>query len=209
EQASLQVRQSIVNKMLYSYRDLTLLLPGEKGFLTEESVALNLSYWVYPALNHFAQSNAQFGEVRDSGLALLKQAKFGRWQLPADWILVSFDPEKSIQPWQQSSQRYGYDAVRIPLYLKWAGHASSELVAPYAKFVHSFCAFELLPDWVDLTAETVHMNSADAGMRAIYHYLLGDSARDCEFNQYVSEPNYYSDVLALLVQAAEQIAMAR
>ncbi len=209
EQASFHIRQSIIEKLLYSYDGLTLLLPGEQGFLTEESVALNLSYWVYPALNHFAQRNKRFAELRESGLILLRQAKFGYWQLPADWILLSFESEGSLEPWAQSSQRYGYDAVRIPLYLKWAGYQSPELLEPYKKFVQSFCPFELLPDWVDLSEQVVHMNPASTGMRTIYHYLFGEAVQSCRFNQQVVESSYYSDVLALLVQTAEHVSVVR
>ena len=61
--------------------------------------------------------------VLKTGLKLLENSQFGSWGLPTDWIIYS----KSNSIHSKEPHRFGYDAVRIPLYLKWGGLNSSVL----------------------------------------------------------------------------------
>ncbi len=67
------------------------LLPGVDGFLKPDGVILNPSYAVFPAFTELATTfpTARWGEMTPGGLSLVSAARFGKWQLPPDWVLVS------------------------------------------------------------------------------------------------------------------------
>jgi endoglucanase len=103
--------------------DRTVLMPAAKGFGPGErpdGPVVNLSYWIFEALPILAKlaPDADWGALADSGRNLLLASRFGPDQLPANWIslhgaapapALGFDP------------LFGYDAIRIPLYLVRAG----------------------------------------------------------------------------------------
>jgi len=98
------------------------LLPGSRSFGAadrEDGPVVNLSYWVFPALARFAQSNkaADWHAVIASGLELVQKARFGPRALPSDWISLSRD---RLRPASGFPSVFGYDAIRVPLYLAWA-----------------------------------------------------------------------------------------
>ena len=98
------------------------LLPGSRGFGAadrHDGPIVNLSYWVFPALARFAQVNksADWRAVIESGLALIEAARFGPQSLPPDWISLAQD---RLKPANGFPAVFGYDVVRVPLYLAWA-----------------------------------------------------------------------------------------
>ena len=105
-----------------------LLLPAVAGFAAEDrpdGPVLNPSYWVFPA---FARLPLVAPEVDWSGLAqgglnLLKAARFGQAGLPTEWVSGQAD---KVRPADGFAQYFGYNAIRIPLYLAWAGLGERE-----------------------------------------------------------------------------------
>lgn len=105
-----------------------LLMPGVVGFdatAQSDGPILNLSYYVFPA---FATLQALDPEtdwqgVRDHGLAILKQSRFGPLRLPTDWVTIGTGLPR---PAERFPPTFGYDAIRIPLYLAWAGRIDEE-----------------------------------------------------------------------------------
>ena len=70
-----------------------VLLPGAYGFSHPGHIVLNLSYLLFGALGvmeDLAPAPA-WGALRDAGLALAQEARFGRWGLPPDWLRVPRD----------------------------------------------------------------------------------------------------------------------
>ena len=113
------------------------LLPGASGFSAPEGVTVNLSYYVFPALADFAAHDRRPGApwsrlIRD-GLYFLREARFGEHGLPANWVLLN--DHVSSAPGRPAV--FGYDAVRIPLYLAWyrpKDPASAPMIAFWASF---------------------------------------------------------------------------
>jgi endo-1,4-beta-D-glucanase Y len=115
--------------------DRTVLMPAAKGYGAGErpdGPVVNLSYWIFEALPFLAQLApvADWSALAESGRALLFASRFGPARLPSNWIsiktaaptpAVRFDPE------------FGYDAIRIPLYLLRAGSDDRSLLEPFAK----------------------------------------------------------------------------
>lgn len=112
---------------------LTVLMPGASGFAAGEQAdgpVVNLSYWVFPALQELETiSPALAGaKLRESGLDLAREARFGRDALPTDWISLA---ARNPVPARSFAPVFGYNAVRIPLYLAWEGEAGRALLQPY------------------------------------------------------------------------------
>lgn len=100
-----------------------LLLPGISGFAAEDrqdGPVLNLSYYIFPAFARLPLVAPEFdwAGIGRTGLRLISKARFGPSQLPSDWIsLKNGEP----QPAAGFAAEFSYNAIRIPLYLAFAG----------------------------------------------------------------------------------------
>lgn len=110
-----------------------VLLPGAVGFLDPATAIprVNLSYWVFPAFDAFKQvHDPQFwGQLTDTGLRIMGYSYYGRFQLPADWVVLG-DPVAAYgQP-----PRFGYDAIRVPLFLAWSKKLDHPVLSRFKLF---------------------------------------------------------------------------
>lgn len=122
-----------------------VLLPGAHGFVHDGVVTANPSYWVFPALSHLGRLHpaGPWNALHETGRALLETARFGRWRLPADWLSLT-DP---AAPASAFPARFGYEAIRIPLYACWDGRT----LMPGLEGVAAFWASDPVPPaWVAL-----------------------------------------------------------
>ncbi len=100
-----------------------LLLPAVSGFAKEDrsdGPVLNLSYYVFPALQRLqlVAPDLDWAGVLQTGLNLLKATRFGPARLPSDWVAMN---NGSPGPADGFPPLFSYNAVRIPLYMIWAG----------------------------------------------------------------------------------------
>lgn len=100
-----------------------ILLPGAKGFGEHEQPdgpVINLSYWVYPAFAALKQLDpgTDWDGLHRRGLAILEASRFGPYGLPTEWESLA---EKAPRPARSFPAEFGYNAVRIPLYLALDG----------------------------------------------------------------------------------------
>jgi len=105
------------------------LLPGAEGFAAGErsdGPVVNLSYWVFEAFPVLAALAPEYewNRVWREGVTLLQQATSGRARLPADWI--SIRSRIQIKPADGFPPEFGYNSLRIPLYLLRAGMTDLE-----------------------------------------------------------------------------------
>jgi endoglucanase len=106
-----------------------VLLPGAQGFGAgdrPDGPVVNLSYWVFetfPVLAALAPEY-EWNRVWRDGVLLLQQATSGRVRLPADWISL----QNGLQPKPADGfpPEFGYNSLRIPLYLLRAGMTDME-----------------------------------------------------------------------------------
>lgn len=112
---------------------VALLKPGVTGFTAEDrpdGPVVNPSYWVFEALPVMAglTSDKVWDRVGKSGRALLSQAiKIGKAGLPPDWVSLKAKPVVA----KGFPAEFGYNALRIPLYLLRAGIDKPALLEPY------------------------------------------------------------------------------
>lgn len=184
----------------------TLLLPGIQGFETEDAFVVNPSYYVFPALQELAahMRDPLWMAVQSDGLALMRDGRFGRWMLPPDWLQVS-RISGTLEPARGWAPRFSYDAIRVPLYLSWAGRTSTGAVEAFRAYWA-----QQLPDppaWVDLVTGVIAPYAAPSGMRAVGEFLLAPVAVSDippTFTSAATAPDYYSAALTLLASIAWQ-----
>ena len=133
--AAKDIAKSIRRELVKRAGKWTVLLPGAMGFSAADrpdGPVVNLSYWIFEALPVLARlaPEGDWSALADSGRDLVVAARFGPDQLPANWI--SLRPE-TPQPAQGFDRLFGYDAIRIPLYLVRAGMVDRALLEPFAK----------------------------------------------------------------------------
>jgi endoglucanase len=105
------------------------LLPAAEGFAAGERAdgpVVNLSYWVFEAFPVLATLAPEYEWQRiwREGVTLLQQATSGRVRLPADWI--SIQSRMQTKPAEGFPPEFGYNSLRIPLYLLRAGMTDLE-----------------------------------------------------------------------------------
>ncbi len=197
---ALAIASDLKRSAVRTWRGRSVLLPGDKGFERGDRLVLNLSYWVYPALGAMAKLDPDpvWGQLIDSGLALTRQARFGPWNLPPDWL----EAGEGLKPWRERPPRFGYDAVRIPLYLIWGGRGEAELLRPFVRFWEARGAFT--PPWINLQADCMSARDAPAGIRAIRLLSRHAAGRGGWFRPPPAEGDYYSATLVLLSRLAAE-----
>jgi endoglucanase len=119
--AALSIAEAIGMRAVLPNRFGPLLLPGAQGFWPSErsdGPVVNLSYWIFPALDRLGSisQSADWSGIAQSGLGLIDAARFGSSRLPSNWISLA---GKAPEPARDFPAVFGYDAVRIPLYLAW------------------------------------------------------------------------------------------
>lgn len=183
-----------------------LLLPGAAGFERDDGLILNPSYWVFPALQELARLEPDqpvWSRLIESGRNLLDQARFGRWGLPPDWIALKDD---NLSFPQDFAPRFGYDAIRAPLYLVWGGLGDGERLAPFIQYWRHFGHTSKQPDWVDLTNNAPSPHAAPQGIRSLMALTefagSDDAAHVLRLPDLQGEHDYYGAVLALLLEVA-------
>jgi endoglucanase len=102
-----------------------ILTPAAAGFGAKDQrdgPVVNLSYWVFPALEalHKNSQAADWNAVAATGRKLIAEAQFGPRKLPSNWIALGGGVPA---PAASFPRLFGYDAIRIPLYLAWSGTA--------------------------------------------------------------------------------------
>ena len=198
--AAIQVSQTIRSKLLRKTPKGTVLLPGAMGFEKPEYLKLNLSYWVFPAINELSilDPSPEWEELRVSGLRLMDEARFGKWQLPPDWLKLEGERISSVD-----GDQFGYDAVRIPLYLIWGKQANPSSVKPFQNFWGAFPGKQSLPAWVNVNTGELAKYNGSAGFYSVAAITLAypnmSSEQLPEFNP---SQGYYSSMLSLFTKMA-------
>jgi endoglucanase len=199
--AGKRIAQDIRGRLMRRVSHGLVLLPGMEGFEKPDGMTINLSYWVFPALPRLARADPapEWEELARSGVKILGYSYFGRWRLPPDWLKLG----ERVTPGGPSPERFGYDAMRIPVYLLWSRRDSDALMKPYRDFWGHFEGVRGLPAFTNLKDDSVDSNDAPQGVRAIaqavadYPRARPDRLPDLERGQ-----SYYSSVLLILTKIA-------
>ena len=205
KEAAKRVVADIRHRLLANTPGRLVLLPGSAGFKGKDGViVVNPSYYVYPALKEFAkvQPSPQWQRLRRDGLALLAEARFGRWGLTPDWIDV--DKKGGVEPAAKFPARFGFDAIRIPLYLIWGGEATPERLASYLDFWNDY-GRKPAPAWADVKDNSVAPYAGSTGFQAITQLARGFAQPErLPLPTIADNDDYYAASLTLLAAIAQR-----
>jgi endoglucanase len=114
-----------------------ILLPAVSGFHSEDrpdGPVVNLSYYVFPALARLdlVAPEIDWASLTQTGLDLLDLTRTTPQTLPPDWISLK---DWKSRPAEGFPPQFAYNAVRVPLYLAWAGIGEREHYAPFMALV--------------------------------------------------------------------------
>lgn len=177
------------------------LLPGAYGFESRQGIRLNLSYYIFPAFRDFIREfpdQHEWQQLYRAGLELIDRARFGTWGLPSDWVLLQ---KGQLKPYG-SPPLFSFDAIRIPLYLAWAGEISH--LDRFTAFWSRFRWDGSGPQRLNLVNGHVELGKQAIGAHAIHALclnLLGKHASLPNID-WASEPHYYETSLVLLARLA-------
>jgi endoglucanase len=199
--AGQRIARDIRKKLLKRVAHGLVLLPGVEGFDKPEGMTINLSYWVFPALRELARADPapEWADLEKTGLEILGYSRFGRWGLPPDWLKLG----ERVAPADGFPERFGFDAVRIPLYLLWSRKETEPLLRPYREFWGYFEGARFLPAWTNLKDDGVDSFGADMGIRAIAQVIAQyPQAKASRLPALEKGQAYYSSALLLLCKIA-------
>lgn len=203
--AAAAIVKALAAAVLVEQAGMTVLLPGRDGFRKGDTLVLNPSYWVFPALRAFAALPGAeiWRKVADNGLVLLSKARFGTFQLPADW--VALDAKGTVAVAEGFRKQYGYDAVRVPLYLAWDGYRDPYYFRPFATLAAKYGGASI-PATVSLPGGTTTQVSASVGMLAVYRLAcrIAGTGAEVSVPPFGPDEDYYSTTLAHLAALAAQ-----
>jgi endo-1,4-beta-D-glucanase Y len=200
---SRKILVDIRNKLVRIWEDKTILLPGVYGFAREGRFTVNLSYWVFPAFADFKRLDPSpvWDALSEDGLKLQAAARYGRWQLPPDWL--ELHDGMRISP--QRRPLFSYDAIRIPLYMLWNKMMSVQAAEGYLSYARRAKEEKgYLPAWVNLLNNDLADYDAPRGIKAVYRLQQAfiDRAPYQMQGPLRSDDDYYSSTLSLLTLIA-------
>nr|WP_318383902.1 glycosyl hydrolase family 8 [uncultured Enterobacter sp.] len=170
--ASAHIQDALINCLILPLDNQTLLLPGLAGFTQDEGYVINPSYFIFPAWDSFwkQRHNDIWRKLKKSSLTLLEKARFGKTQLPSDWIFVKNDGE--VMPAVNRPARFSYDAIRIPLYLSLSEpqqHSTDNFRQFWANYARTGT-----PAWVDVSGDSQASYDMSGGILAVRDLTMGD-----------------------------------
>lgn len=183
--------------------DRLVLLPGAQGFEKHDHVVLNPSYYAFPVLADVAACapSPLWAELRDDGLELIADGRFGAYGLPPDWLRLE-RMSGGLSPAPGWPARFSYDAIRVPLHLAWAGLELADFDGAFAQYWQGPHPFP--PAWTDLRTGAIAEYPAPASIRAVARFAT--RARGLRLPiQLISVkdvPDYYSAALSMLSRVA-------
>ncbi len=178
----------------------TLLLPAVDGFVKRDHVVVNLSYYVFPLLAELqmAEPSPVWAKLIADGRRMVNQARFGKHGLPPDWLQVSAQTG-ALTIAERWPARFSFDAVRIPLFLAWAGGSEAEL-ANFTQFWGNEPAKATA--WVDLGNDICAPYKACRGVVAIAAFIRQQHGAQVALPPVTGDEDYYSASLNLISRIA-------
>jgi len=193
-----KILDDIKQKLVRHWQGQSIILAGEQGFEKAGQYTVNLSHWIFPAFSSFAHYDPSpiWEELNLSGELLLKKARFGRWGLPPDWLVL----DEKIGIDSSKPPVFGYNAVRIPLYLVWGKRSNKDNLAPFLAFWNNYPGF--IPAGANLKNNCIDSYSASQGIASINALARHSLGQQVVFSSQAPDPkpDYYSASLSLLSQ---------
>jgi endoglucanase len=180
------------------------MLPGLLGFQREDGLLLNPSYALFPAYQELREvfPSERWDDLDAGGRRLLGVARFGSAGLNPNWTTVG---PLALRLPTDKGPLSGYDAIRVPLHVAWAG-PNPELLAPYAAFWEAQPQPDALPAELNLRNGEPGPHPMLPGMQAIAQFALasasGSTITVADIPPLLDDESYFSASLKLLTKLA-------
>ncbi len=196
--------------VLFKTKMGALLLPAISGFSAQDrpdGPIVNLSYYVFPAFPRLkiVAPEYDWNSLTQSGLDLLKAAQSEGQKLPGDWLSVK---DGKIRPADGFAPHFSYNAIRIPLYLAWAGIGEREHYREFFKWAANRSA--ILPI-VDVKSGREAGAFREPGYSAVAQLLecvVAGGKTGAELAVVRDGQNYYPATLHMMALIAAQMRYA-
>jgi len=201
-----RIAREILSKCVVEIEGDLVLRPGSGGFDRPTHLVVNLSYYVFPALYEFAQQlpDRRWNRLIAHGLTMMDHARYGRSRLIPDWVAHPRGVGRMV-PAAGWPARFSWDAVRIPLYMGWAGHAADPALDPVMEFWFDPRWVRGSPAWWDLNQDIPAPYGATSGIRAVAALMLAlrlNTPREPLFPRVSASEDYYNCALNVLSRLA-------
>ena len=198
-QVAAAIARDIRTLLIANAGSRVVLLPALSGFTRKSATVVNLSYYNFVAIRELGTIDASplWPLLALDGMSLMQAARFGRWQLPPDWLSVPLNdgPLAVAAGWPPLCS---YDAIRVPLNLTWAQTLTPAISRAFASFWTTAAPYQ--PAWANLATDAVSPYAAAGGLVAVRNVMMADepqmglpslpSVQQCT--------DYYSSSLTLL-----------
>jgi endoglucanase len=202
-QAAAAIARDIRTLLIANAGSRLVLLPALAGFTQRSATIVNLSYYNFVALRELSAIDVSplWPLLALDGMSLLQAARFGRWQLPPDWLSVPLNdgPVAVASGWPPLCS---YDAIRVPLNLAWAQALTPAITQSFGNFWMTAASYQ--PAWANLETDLVSPYAASGGLVAVRSITMSEepqmelpalpSVQQCA--------DYYSASLTLLSRIA-------
>lgn len=206
-QPSRRIQSAVLERLAIEFQGRLILLPGHQGFARGNRYVVNLSYYVWPAIHDFSEGagdREKWRRLEADGLWLCDNAAFGDYKLPPDWLLFGQQAFRVADDWKPY---FGFDAIRIPLYLAWYNQASR-----LDRFVTAWRTPRFggrPPAWINLDNGAVAPFPSSGGyaaVAAVTQFVSDGFKKPAPVAAIGDEDDYYSASLKLLSNLAGQEA---
>lgn len=133
--AALAVLSAMRSALIISAHSYVVLLPGAEGFsYPDGDVQVNLSYWIFPALQAAADATGDksWDDLAISGIELIQQSN-EQWSVTPDWLRITAG---GVSLRDVVNPEFGFNACRIPLQLAWQ-NVDKQLAIPFLNYWQS------------------------------------------------------------------------
>ena len=198
--ASNRILRALLKYTVIDFAGKKVMLPGKDGFSFGTHIILNPSYFIYPAWQDLADYTHLYDlhKLIDDTQQIMQQIDWGYHQIATDWITLYADGKTS--PAEQWPARASYDAIRVPVYLKWMTSDNKLLGRWYALF-DKYPRLQT-PAWENIYGGEKANYPMSGGLLAVRDLTMGElSATSTKVSRY---EDYYSASLKLLVALASQ-----
>lgn len=180
-------------------RDLgrLVILPAAEGFMRGTKAIINPSYIMPRALHDLAllTRDARLAQAATDGSRLL--AELAQDDLVPNWAELD---GAGVRPSSEQPSRFGYDAMRVALYLIWSGQRDHAAVRRALRLYDAHGTGDT-PVVVDLDGATVHETSTYPGFAALRGLVGGADRGHSALNV---DQGYYPATLEMLCTIAAE-----
>ena len=183
--------------------DGLVLLPGAQGFEVADGYVLNPAYYMLRALAEVGAATGQASLVTCAadGNALL--SRLARERLVPDWVRVT---PAGFAPAEGKSANFGYEALRVPLYLVWSGLPGHPAVTRARDAYRAARDGDIdgTPTVIDPATGETRQASTDPGYRALAALTDCADGRAAAMPAFAAGQPYYPGALQLLSLLAQR-----